>query len=276
MEQKKEERKPATLNLSEPLKFQKMADMTFMPGIDIIKYINKLFNLGFKDFYGSKLEIYYDGARVTTGCQLYFKLNYDNGKGSTISAFEPITPDTFANPAAKTNSAIKANWTARIQQHNTMLREYGCQNSIITQDAVDILYPLLRQGLLYTPGVKDTPKAFKDKGICLETVIDTQTFARVNKDIFNVVKFVDVEKVFLKLFTSAKTGYRCNITPRFIINQAAQQMVPFDFQTFSNNPNITELQVAYSVDLFSIQEFMKTMTKCGFGNTGYNGIYTEM
>lgn len=280
---KEETRKPAKLYLEEPLEFPTMAKSKLMPGIELVKHINRLFNLAFTDYFGAKLEINQDR---TVGCTLYFKLGYDNGKNAKLTAFEKISLSSFKNDnSGSDEKPIRANWTSKMRMHNQIVKEFNCQNSIITQDAVDILYTLLDYRVAANPSLKPTPKSFKDRGICLETVFDSQNPIVQSKDVYNVVKFIDVSKVMHRLFCKeSDRAHDFIVQPAYSMAVAANGLN----RQMQNNPNaadiynmnmpqITELSTAYEVTLYSKQELLESARATGrIVAPNPNGIVTDM
>lgn len=276
----KDQRKPATLYLEEPLEFPTMAKCKLVPGIEVIKHINRLFNLAFKDYFGAKLEVEVDG---TVNCLLYFKLGYDNGKNGQITAFERITLETFNKDKDSNPKKVVSDWTSRMRMHNQIVKEFNCQNSTITQDAVDILYSLIDFRILADPAInlKPTAKSFKDKGICLETVFDSQNPLSATKDVYNVVKFISVNKVMNRLYCKKNDKNHEVIVQRSYIMAKAANDINRQLQ---NNPNVadilpanSELNFAYEICLYDKNELIESARSTDMlMSANPNGIITDM
>lgn len=219
----------------EPVNIPKTTEAALMSTVTLSKYVNTLFNGVFKDYTGCKVypvlnDIY--SARHQVRCDLYFTLGSDNLMGAKIAAFKPI-----AN-GVKSTIGAKANYTEVIMQHNARLRSLN--SAVITQDAIDIIHPLLWFEL--AAQTKETAEAYSKKGIIKEQSTPLPYNDR-SQMVTPVISFADIDSIISTIehgcTLDKKTGRRFDdhyITPvRSISSIANQQYMYQQAQTGVEN-----------------------------------------
>ena len=258
---KNNERIKAVLEI-EPIEFPDTTRTALMSTVTLSKYVNTMLRNTFKDYVGCKIYPIYNDAysgRHPVRCDLMFSLNGDNMTGAKISAFKPVAEGVKAQIGG-----TKANYTEMISNHNARVRNLNCAE--ITQDAIDIIHPLLWNELAVN--TKETAKAYQDKGIAKEQST-TVAFA-ANEIITPMISFISIENIWKFLCGKDKKDEYMVTPVRSLasMNRMEQQAAFYNGQTTEN--------YLYQINKINRDDFMDLMNEVGYiSRTGNIDCYTE-
>lgn len=265
------ERIKATVKM-EAVDFPATTKTAFMSTIRLSKYVNTLFRAVFKDYIGCKIYPVSNDAysmRHPVRCDLYFTLGSDNMAGGTIAAFKTITGPVKANV-----SGGLANYTEMIGQHNARLKSLNTAE--ITQDAIDIIHPLLWKEL--SMQTQENPVMYNKKGIVREQ--QTPMPYNIQSEVITpVISNVDINAIMQLIFNgnddesdnaakSAGGEYMVTAVRSIAaVNPQAQLYV---------NQNAGGENYLYNISKLDKNEMMDLMNEIGYiSRTGNADCYTD-
>lgn len=264
------ERIRATVQV-EPIEFPATTKTAFMSTIKLSKYVNTLFRAVFKDYIGCKIYPVMNDAysmRHPVRCDLYFTLGADNMAGGSVAAFKTITGPVKAN----VNGGV-ANYTEMITQHNARLRSLNTAE--ITQDAIDIIHPLLWKEL--SMQTQETPEAYSKKGIVREQQTPMPYNAQ-SEVITPVISNIDINAVMQLIFNemdNANDGTKA-ATDEYMVTaiRSIATMNP-QMQMYVNQSAGGE-NYLFSIAKLDKNEMMDLMNEIGYiSRTGNADCYTD-
>ncbi len=179
------ERKPLYLEITQPEKFEKLAETTFETTQKLAKRINSLFTTAFVDYYGA--AVYCTAGNANSGPQFMVELHFkplpagavtDNNR---IRAFKPIEEGT-----------AKSDIVANIKNiYGSMRTSAKFQ---MTRDASEILSEFMLPGVNVDPFNPETYKPFKSE------YVDNTQFGQ-NVVMVKVIN-LDLTKLVKKIYGS--------------------------------------------------------------------------
>lgn len=253
-----------------PVELPSTTKSSMMTTVTLSKWINSLMKKTFKDYLGCKiypvLNDQYSGMHPVR-CDLVFTLGSDNLAGSTIAAFKPV-----ADPVQFTKTNERANYTEIISGHNARLANLNAAE--ITQDAIDIVHPLLWNNIAMQ--TKETAAKYKERGIVKEQSTPTP-YNLKSQIITPIISFVDINAIMSTFVHGApidEKGRRFDdimIQPiRSIVSMNPQQAYGI------NNYNMESTNFLFLVNQLDKEVMSDVANEIGFINkAGYADCYTE-
>lgn len=190
-----EERQKVTLTATQKEKFNGVSRVDYKSSVVLAQSINSIFKDTFKDYNGCAIEIGNPALNESPVIVIMdFIPTYDNGNDAPLRAFKAIGESDTQEEKHIGSVA------ASVLQHNQMVTTKETYE--ITRDAIDIIHPLLIGGVKGL--VKENPKAYRDRGVYVEGVEETNNIYAPKKQIIHeYIRCVDIEAL-LKLMLPEK------------------------------------------------------------------------
>ena len=262
------ERIKATVKM-DPVEIPYTTETALMSTVKLSKYVNTLFRNIFKDYTGCKIypvsnDAY--SARHQVRCDLYFTLGSDNMTGATLTAFKTIADGV----KAKVSDGV-ANYTAMINNHNARLKSLNAAE--ITQDAIDIIHPLLWKEVAMQ--TKETAEMYNKKSIVREQSTP-MPYNMASEVVTPVISFVDINAVIQFITNGGFQEDGKAPTSEFLVSPIRSIAAVNPQAQMYVNPNMGGENYLYSVAKLDKNEMMDVMNEIGYiSRTGNADCFTD-
>lgn len=201
-----EKREKTVLKIDNKIEFPKTSDSSLMTSQTLGKYVNTLFSSMFADYSGCKVypthvqDAAYAQAHPVT-VDLIFTVGKPIGQNGKILAFKQVSDiikEKYSTGAKKNISSIVCGYNMAV----------GTSKSTeITQEAIDLLFPMVWFDVAYHMSNDPTPEQFSKK-IVMETStpsnVGNMNIQPSQRNIHNVVRWIDINSILYTLFGSGK------------------------------------------------------------------------
>ena len=212
-------RQKSTFEVKEKVAFPETTSGNITTNTVIATYVNTMFSKIFSDYHGCRIITDVSQGNINNAHPVKVELIFKNGApddATKFRCFEPIT----SKPQNPIKTSGRMNFVAASIGYSQMIKTNRVAQ--ITQDGIDIISKYLYFEVANTLGNEPSQGTFDAKGITAEAIDNKPNMMTSNQiypgvaastgEVFNVINFVDINKILQELFEDSDT-YQYMVVP---------------------------------------------------------------